>query len=65
MAFKHRRRFCRNLTTELATQGVSVAKRTVIDRILESGSKAYSSRKKPRLTEPMLKARLTWAKNHV
>lgn len=65
MALRDRRASCRKLTTELAMQGVSLARRTVNDRLLESGLKAYRPRKKPRLTKPMIEARLAWAKNHV
>ena len=65
MALKDRRTSCRNLSTELAVQGISLSRRRVNGRLLESGLKAYRPRKKPRLTQPMIKARLAWAKNHV
>lgn len=65
MALNNRRMSCRNISTELAVQGVSLARRTVNERLLERGLKAYRPRKKPRLTVPMKKARLAWAKDHV
>lgn len=65
MALKDRRRTCRNLSTELAVEGISLSRRRVNARLLESGLKAYRPRKKPRLTQPMIKARLAWAKDHV
>ena len=56
---------CRNFSIAMAVQGVSLAGRTVKYRLLERGLKAYHLRKKPLLTQPMIKARLAWAKNHV
>ena len=65
MALSNRRTSCKNLSIALAAQGVSLATRTVNKRLLESGLKAYRPRKKPRLTHPMINARLAWAQNHV
>jgi len=65
MALKNRRASCRKLSMELAAKNINVAPRTVNDRLLESGLKAYRPRKKPRLTMRMKLARLEWARNHV
>ena len=55
MALKGRRTSCRNFSTALAVQGIGLDRRTVKDRLLESGLKAYHPRKKPLLTQPMIK----------
>ena len=65
MAFKGRKTSCTNFSIAIAEQGVSLARSTVKDRLLESCLKAYHLRKKPLLTRPMIKARLAWSKNHV
>lgn len=65
MALKDRRTSCRNISAQLAVQGISLSRRRVNARLLESGLKAYRPRKKPRLTQQMITARLAWANNHV
>jgi transposase len=64
-ALKNRRMSCRRISIGLAASGVAIARRTINDRLLERGLKAYRPRKKPRLTKAMIKARLDWARDHV
>ena len=64
-ALLNRRLTCRQISFQLAAEGVILARRTVNKRLLEVGLKAYRPRKKPRLTEMMMKTRYAWAKNHV
>ena len=65
MALKGIRTSRRNFSAALTAQDIGLARRTVKDRLLESGFKAYHPRKKSFLTQPMIMARLAWAKNHV
>ena len=54
MALKGIRTSCRNFSTALAVQGIGLARRTVKDRLLESGMKAYHPRNKPLLNQPLM-----------
>ncbi|XP_065684059.1 transposable element Tcb1 transposase isoform X1 [Hydra vulgaris] len=64
MALKDRRATCSKISSMLGEEGISVSRKTVNNRLLEFGLKAYRPRKKPRLTENMKKARYDWAKQH-
>lgn len=64
MAEKDPRASCRKLATELGKEGVQLDRKTVNNRLLEVGLKAYRPRKKPRLTEKMKATRYAWAKAH-
>ena len=64
MALKDRRASCKKLSMELAKQGDILSRRTINNRLLEQGLKAYRPRKKPRLTEKMKHARYQWAVQH-
>jgi len=65
MALKDRRASCSKIERALRTEGIKISRRTINNRLLESGLKAYRPRKKPRLTDKMMKDRYAWAKNHV
>ena len=65
MALKDRRVSCRRLSSNLAAEGISLARRTVNGRLLDAGLKAYRPRKKPRLTVQMKRARNAWAQTHI
>lgn len=64
MALKDRRASCRKLSSLMANEGIHLNRKTVNNRLLEAGLKAYRPRKKPRLTKAMVEARLKWAKDH-
>ena len=62
MAIKNRRVSCRMISNQFAAEGITIARRTVNKRLLESGLKVYRPRKKPRLTDKMKQACKAWAK---
>lgn len=64
MALNDRRTSCKRIAMNLAEDGIQVSPRTVNNRLLDAGLKAYRPRKKPLLTKKMLVARLQWAKEH-
>ena len=49
---------------ELAKQGIVLNRKTINNRLLEQGLRAYRPRKKPRLTQKMKDARYQWAMEH-
>jgi DNA-directed RNA polymerase I, II, and III subunit RPABC1 len=65
MAIKDRRTSCTKIRTEMLADGIDVSRITVNRRLLEGNLRAYRPRKKPRLTEKMIKARQDWADAHV
>ena len=64
MALKDRRASCKKLSLELANQDIIVDKKTINNRLLEQGLKAYRPRTKPRLTQKMKQARYQWDLQH-
>jgi len=56
-----RRASCKNLSMELAHEGIMVDRRTNNKRLLEQGLMSHMRRKKPRLTQKMKHARYQWA----
>ena len=61
MALNDRRASCTKLFMELAKQDIVLNRKTINNRLLEQGLRAYKSRKKPRLTQKMKDARYQWA----
>src|ERR1700755_57851 len=64
LALKDKRKSCNSIASELQADNISVSLITVNRRLLESGLRAYRPRKKPRLTNAMIKARRDWADAH-
>ena len=64
MALNDRRASCTKLSMELAKQGIVLNRKTINNRLLEQGLRAYRPRKKPRLTQKMKDARYQWAMEH-
>ena len=60
MALNDKRASCTKLSMELAKQGIVLHRKTINNRLLEQGLRAYRPRKKPRLTD----ARYQWAMEH-
>ena len=59
MELKNRRASCKKLSMELANQDIIVDRKTINNRLLEQGLKAYRPRKKPRLTQKIKQARVS------
>lgn len=64
LALGNRRLSCRKIATLLAEEETNLHPRTVNNRLLEAGLRAYRPRKKPRLTQAMIRSRYEWAKQH-
>lgn len=64
LALGNRRLSCRKIATLLADEEINLHPRTVNNRLLEAGLRAYRPRKKPRLTKTMIQSRYEWAKLH-
>lgn len=65
LALRDKRKSCKSIASELRSDNIDVSRVTVNRRLLESGLRAYRPRKKPRLTNAMIKAREDWADAHV
>lgn len=65
MALDDRRASCNKISRELSAEGINVNRKTINNRLLEAGLRAYRPRKKPRLTKKMMNDRYNWAKNHL
>jgi len=51
VALQNKRASCKNLSMELAHEGIMVDRRTINNRLLEQGLKSYMRRKKLPLTQ--------------
>lgn len=64
MALTNRRASCKKISIALANEGICISRKTINNRLLDQGLKAYRPRKKPRLTKKMIESRYKWAKEH-
>lgn len=65
LALRNRRLSCRKIAALVGEEGINLHPRSVNNRLLEAGLRAYRPRKKPRLTTAMMQSRCEWAKQHV
>lgn len=64
MALHDKRKSCKAIASELQAEDINISRVTVNRRLLERDLRAYRPRKKPRLTNTMIKARRDWADAH-
>jgi transposase len=65
LSLDNRKASCKKISMFLHEEGLLVHRRTVNNRLLEFGLKAYRPRKKPLLKKSMVLARKKWAKEHL
>ena len=64
LALHDKRKSCKSIASELQADNIVVSRITVNRRLLECGLRAYRPRKKPRLTNAMIKAHKDRADAH-
>ena len=65
MALENKRASCRNISAHLKEHGISLSRRRVTQRLQERNLRAYRPTNKPRMTQPLMEARVALVKNHI